>query len=340
MTRYIIKRQDPILIKNDIIKYWYEYLPGTPETRFDWLLSGNPAGKTLWYAAYSEAEYELVGTLSITPKSFYYHGEKIKGGILGDFMVKKEHRVFGPALLLIKAAMDRMKIEGFYFLYTIPNVNSMQLIKHAGMTNRRQIKCIGLPINYRYYLAKRLPSLAIGIASYILDKVIRLYCGEYFIRNFGIFKEVKSIDKQFVTLCKKRKRINAFTGDNRSTYIEWRYFNNPSGDFYIYSYRYSQKEELSGYVIFQMKHQKIEIYDIFALKKKDILNLTKSLIQLGRKSNLQAIYFHVPTDSDVERYIKRLLPFDMKNSYEVLAVSANEIDLYSEWDFLPCDRNL
>ena len=35
--------------KDQIKKFWHEYLNGTPLSRFNWLASGNPAGKTIVY---------------------------------------------------------------------------------------------------------------------------------------------------------------------------------------------------------------------------------------------------------------------------------------------------
>ena len=65
----IIQKINPLEYKNDIINMWKTNLPGTPGDRFDWISSGNPFGKAIWFLAIEEKNRKLIGTTNISPKN-------------------------------------------------------------------------------------------------------------------------------------------------------------------------------------------------------------------------------------------------------------------------------
>ena len=76
MGKYnIIKTTDPSDFREQIINFWKDYLPDTTAYRFNWLLKGNPAGRTIWILAFLDQTDSLVGTVSLMPKEIMQKGK-------------------------------------------------------------------------------------------------------------------------------------------------------------------------------------------------------------------------------------------------------------------------
>jgi len=62
-------------------------------------------------------------------KELFLEGNRIKAGILGDFMFKKKYRSLGPALAFLKGVINEFENLGIQFVYTIPNEKAKQIFK-------------------------------------------------------------------------------------------------------------------------------------------------------------------------------------------------------------------
>ena len=166
MTKYnIFQVEDPQCNKNQIITFWDKYLANTSHGRFEWLTSNNPAGNVIWFYAVLKDTNELVGTVSLLHKNIYYNNQMYRGAIMGDLMVDENHRVFGPALSLLKFAVKSMKLNNLDFIYTAPNTESKNVVQRAGLTRKTDMGIYVKPINITYYLSKYLPNFIAKMLS-------------------------------------------------------------------------------------------------------------------------------------------------------------------------------
>jgi len=55
----VVHTKDPSRYREQILRLWDAYLPGTPPGRFDWMIEGNPAGPASVYVFKSSIPIDL-----------------------------------------------------------------------------------------------------------------------------------------------------------------------------------------------------------------------------------------------------------------------------------------
>lgn len=339
MTRFSIIQTDPVDQKENILEFWKEYLPGTPEGRFEWMLS-NPAGPAIWFFAFNENNNELVGTISIMPREMIFNGKLIRAGIVGDYMVKKDYRVFGPALSLQKKVINSMSDFGIDYIYTIPNEASLQMNLRAGYTNAVKLIHFARPINTEHYLQKYInKNLSVYIGR-VVDYILRFLSKESYIVTNGQMNEISSLDDSFNTIWNDIRSFETnLLGDHSINFIKWRYLNNPLSDFRIITFRSRYDNQLLGYIIFSLEDNRVEIYDILALNNIHKDRLIKELIKTGRREHCKSIYIRMHEDSSYNNNLRKFMFFNANDDMSVLAFG-DDVSIFKRWIFTEGDRNI
>lgn len=341
MTKFkIIQTKDPSPYKDQIVNFWDEYLSHTPAERYDWLTEGNPAGKTIWFVAVLEDIDELIGVVTLLPKVIYFNNRAFSGAIMGDLMVHKDHRVFGPTIKLCKAAVNYVQDHNMDFIYTIPNADSIQIPHRVGLKESIELNCYAKLISISYYLNKYLPDFICKITAPLIELFFRLISKETYIRLTGIFNEVSESGSFFDELDQKvRNTSDSLISDHSSAYLKWRYYQNPLNSFRILTYREGSDKGLAGYIVFSEGNDSIEIYDMFCLKNEYVDYILKKIIQIARKKKCRAIYFTVPGKSQWPKKLFSYRFIDAKSRMKVCWMAYNGISL-DNWDFFQGDRNI
>ena len=340
MARFKIIRKDPTLYRQEIIKLWEEYLPGTPQGRFDWMNHGNPAGQTAWFFAFEEKTGDLAGCISIMPRDYYLNGKVISAGILGDFVVTNKYRVFGPGLQLPKAAIKSSSELGFRFIYTIPNTESKKIMERAGFTDIGFVYYLIKPISARYFLEKKIHPLLAKISAPLIDLGLRILSRETYAWSGGGFQEVSTIDQSFDHLWERISISHpGILGDHSSAYLNWRYLKNPLYQFHILTYIGKLKRDLLGYVIYTIGNGALEIHDIIAIDKKCLVRLLKKIVGFARQQKYHSIYLGIFENNLWLKKLKTYWFFDSK--YEMKLFFSDDIAQFPKnWTFFSGDRNI
>lgn len=339
MERFNIIQSDPEKYKETIQEFWQENLPGTPLDRIDWM-QNNPSGPSVWYLAFDKENTRLVGTISIMPRKMLLRGEEICAGIVGDFMVDKKYRVFGPALNLQKLVIEKMAENGFDFMYTIPNAASISIMQRVGYSRKKKLMSFVKPLHNQKYVEKYLHGGMTWLIGAATDLVLKLISKETYRQTHGIFQEVKKIDESFNELWRKiTKQDKRLIGDFSAEYINWKYGDNPEGNFRILTYRKNQESKLSGCIVFSSVNEKMTIFNIFSINKRCWNSLLAYLIKMARKEKFQAIYIRLSENDPRMHAIRKYLFFNAKDEIELYSFGIDEAVL-TAWDYSEGDRNL
>lgn len=340
MDRFTVSQIDPIQYKDQILKLWEEYLPGTPPGRLEWMHLGNPAGSTIWFCAFDNKTNEMAAVISVMPKEFILNGKPIRAGILGDFMVGNKYRVFGPNLILPKTVLSNLANLGFKFIYTIPNTESVKLIKRVGFKNAGTLYNMIMPLDTRYYLKKYLNAITAIILAPLLRLGLKIISKETYISATGIFEEAVEIDESFNSLWNNigQNESNMF-GKSGSNYLKWKYFQNPLYKFRILTYRENRKEDLSGFIAFTIDQRRLLIFDLMTVDKKSAYKLLKKIIGIGRNEKCLSVNAEILESNALFPILRSCRFFDAKN-YAAL-YSFGEFDWPSQnCNFFAGDRNI
>lgn len=341
MAGFEIEQVDPGQYKDQIIEFWDKYLPGTDAGRFDWM-QNNTAGSSVWLLAFDSKTREIAGMISIMLRTLYIKGDLCKAGIVGDLMISENCRVFGPALPLLKAAVEAKKRNGIDFLYTVPNQASMKLTERVGFEEKIVIKHFMRPLKTKTYLHKKLGNRFISSTiSVLLDMFLYLY-SKISCVNFNCnFEVVAKADKSFMFLWDKLIKNNKYgvLSEHGVDSLNWRYSDNPKYSFSFLKYTSKKTGELLGYIVYCISNDKILIYDVVSESSKQASKLLSKLVCIAYECDIQSVYFTVSQLSTICPKLKKSLFIDADGDVSVLMHDENNYD-FSHWEMIEGDRNI
>jgi hypothetical protein len=339
MPKFIVKQSDKINFKENIITFWQECLPGTPASRFDWMADGNPAGPAAWFIAFTD-KGDIAGMISVMPRLLHHEERAIRAGIMGDFMVGKKYRAFGPALQLMKAATDSMADMGLDFIYTIPNQHSEKLIQKAGFKDRGRLSYLAKPVDFKPYLIKHLNPGTASIASFVLNHVLLLLSKEVYWHHRGYIEEITCPGEEFDVFFEKyAKQTSMMISDRSASLLKWRYTDNPHYNFRIAALRKHCDKAILGYMSYHISDNCLDIYDLIGISSASTQNLVRYAVKVALKAGCKSIYITVGSSNPLHNVLKwnlfRNTKFDM-----TLYTFGDEPFLKYPWSFFACDRNI
>jgi hypothetical protein len=341
MDKFYVTQDDPERYRDEIIRFWDEYLPGTPHGRFEWMKRGNPAGAAAWFFAIDRETNDLAGMISVIPKEVLFNGSMVRGGILGDFMISSKYRVFGPNLLLPRAVMARLTELGFAFLYTVPNPQSKRIIDRVGFKRSGTIRSFVKPLNTRHYLSKYGGPLASRLLSPFMDAGLKVLSRETYISSSGFFEEILEPDESFDLFWDAVKRSQAnVTGDHSARYLTWRYLHDPLYRFRVLACREHAAGRLLGYIIFAVEGAKMHIFDIVTLNRVHVSKLLKSLARIGKNENCLSICIDLIESNPICATIRSFGFYDAKKSVPLASYGGHYGNLFEKYNFFSGDSNI
>ena len=108
--------------------------------RFEWLYTGNPAGRGRLWIAMDDATGEIVGTAGAFPREIYLQGREALGWVLGDFCVAERYRALGPALMLQRRCLDDLAATGAALFHDFPHPRLMPIYARLGIGPARLMR--------------------------------------------------------------------------------------------------------------------------------------------------------------------------------------------------------
>jgi len=339
MPQYLIKQDNPFTYKSQILKFWQEYLTDTPPQRLEWMMNGNPAGPSTWFFAFEQNSCELVGMISLTPRELMANGSKIRAGILGDVVVDKKHRVSGPALNLVKKALNAMDSMNLSLIYSIPNPYSEKLFTRSGLHIIGQFLHLVRPIDFHYYQKKYINRLSSILPSSAMESVLKILSRDTYSSDSGIHEQ-KMIDEEFNTLWKNYQiPPEVIIGVRGCEYIQWKFIDNPLSSFHVISSIDKKTNRLFGYLAYRIADKQMHIYDLFAEKDAFTFGLLKRVAKIAQKNNCIGIYVRLSEMTPMIKVFKKCNYFDAMDRAPIFVKFKEELNL-DHWEFFSGDRNI
>ena len=339
MSRFVIKKVEPEVYREQIIKLWKDCLPGTPEERFSWMM-GNPDGAPIWYLAFESGSQILAGAISVMPRKIIINGKELYVGIVGDYMVADGYRVFGPAIELQKFVVSAVQKNNFDYIYTLPNSASVKLIKKAGYKCAKTISYYVKPISVFYYLDKHLYKLVAQLLSPLVSGLIRMVSKETYIFMRQNYKDLVYKNDLFGKIFLHNLVGEKYNEHDRvHQYLNWRYLNNYYYSFQIIALEEGCGEGIAGFIVFSIQGGKMEIFDLVAINNRITDCLLKKVIKIARERQCQAIYMRLSLGHELIRNLKWFGFFNAKDNMCVFAYG-EEGNGYARWSYVEGDRNI
>ena len=340
MGKYEIIVDKTLQYNEKIIDFWNLYLPGTPNERLKWLNSCIE-GKTKWFIAIDKKEMKVAGTISLMPKNFKKENKKVKAAIVGDLMIDKKYRVFGPAMHLLKKVISYSDENKYDFIYTIPNKNSEKLIEKVGFEKIGKCVTLMYPTKVDFIFEKYLGNIGskiVGDALLLLFSLIKL---RITLSKNVVFENLNNFENNFEVFTKEiyKKREYSLTSYFEKNLLKWRYFENPNLSFKILTIKKEAYNEILGFCAYSITNKRLQIYDIVALEKNYIYMLLKELKSRSKLKQCKGIYFLIYENNPIIQNLKRFGFIDIRDHAEVFIYPKKDI-LSDSWYFTSAERNI
>jgi hypothetical protein len=177
---YRVARVAPAEVRADLSRLWRANLAtvGSVEHKFNWLYRNAPdrAGSVFMLAADDEEASRWVGTAGVLVRRIAVGGRELRGGLLADLAVDKDHRTVMPALALVRGTRQWVFGEGrFDLAYGFPNQHAQGVFQRAGYTPLGTLRRWARVLRHASY-APRLKSLGLPrippLVRRVLDRAV------------------------------------------------------------------------------------------------------------------------------------------------------------------------
>ena len=279
-------------------------LPDTDAARSTWLYADGPEGPATVLALRGPGG-EWAGMVAIVPRRIHMDGREHVGAFLCDFYVHPRHRTLLPALQLQRAARQRLA-DHATVNYAIPNGRSMPIFKRLGSDRVLQRMRWAKPIRSRKFLTRRsvvFPQLlapAVDASTLVFDYVRFALAG-----NFQT-EWLTEVDARFDVFWASIPKAGVFIGDRSSTYLRWRFLEEPGHNNRILGIFRRDPAKLSGYIVGKIVQGEFIVRDLLLApgpRAADLL--ARALVRL-RSLGVDAIGMRVTGDPRLEATLRQL----------------------------------
>lgn len=271
---YTVFKADLKHNKEDIISLWKRNFPYISEERYPWIYENNPAGPASCWLLKETRQNKIVGMTAMFPRRIFCEGKPIHAAIAGDFVIDKEHRTLGPALLLQKAALLNGSGKLFSVLYGFPNKNSELVLLRAGYKILGEVHSLTKPLKSYYYLKKHASiPLVTKAFSFLLDFVLKISSKERYFKNKEYeLEELISFDQRFDRFWEEVWAQFPMIGERTCSYLNWRYTQSPYKNYQILALIQKRNSAVSGYIVYYIVDNIAHICDLLSLDMNEVLD--------------------------------------------------------------------
>jgi hypothetical protein len=268
----------------------------------------------------------------------YLGGKALRAGILGDFMVSREHRAFGAGLALPKHVVLRRTSLGFDFLYGVPNAKSRRPIANAGLNSEITMSALTKPVTLAPYVSRYLSAWLAAALTPILDKGLAAVSRESYSSRATVVAEETAIDSRFDTLwARVRNGCARLIGERSSAFLRWKHSQNPNGALRAVGL-HRPDEELAGYAFFKVDQAHLTIEDMLVEGAEGVGPIVRELGRIARVASCRSIWLSILADPPLRQQLSRCLFMDTGDDTRVLHEPVAES--VSAWYLSNGDRNL
>jgi len=270
MPKYRLVRietpEDIVKHKEAILSLWKRSLPKLSEDCFDWVYKDNPEGPAKTVLAQCIDSNEFVGCAAVYPRAVFVQGRQKKAGILINFGIDAQHRVFGPALLLQKEILTAYLSKEYDFIFGYPNQHAEGIFKRAGYLLVGKGDYWTKVLDWSSKTGKVLKVKFLSVLVGRLLECIYSLPGWFYTTSLKDFYEVKIISepgKDFNQLWETAGKSYGVIGTRDHIYLKWRYQSNAYASCKFFCV-YDQSQHMLGYVAYKQNARVINIDDFFA----------------------------------------------------------------------------
>ncbi len=226
---YTVRGCSPSDAREALTRLWSDTLnmSGDPRHKFDWFYLGNPLGEAQAFLL-DAPPAGTVGCCGIGRRTLHIDGRAVRGGLLADFAVARDHRTLLPALMLQRALSEYARRE-FDVTYAFPNESAVGVLTRVGFSHLgrmgRYVRVLrSAPFVSRYIRPRALAA----VAGRAVDTFLTIDAHRRSLRSRDVHLEwLDDVDDRFDDLWRRAHAQYACIGDRSQEFLRWRLMTRP-----------------------------------------------------------------------------------------------------------------
>lgn len=253
--------------RNKLFALWREKSDKNLQRRFEYMYGGRARCRIKTSLLFDEKSQDAIGCLSLFTHNIRLKGNNFKLGVNCDMFVKKEHRLLGPAVILLKSLLKDAREDGYQALLAMPNKMSASVFQRVGYTRVGELYRWVKIIKFEDKLAVKIKhKAALKIISKAFDFFFEFFSWEWVWRiSYFLAKgrfSAQEIKFDEINFDEHLKITNIL--EKPPEYIEWRYYGMDNNDSKVFALT---KNGLSaGLMIYYVRGQDVILQDILIPK--------------------------------------------------------------------------
>jgi hypothetical protein len=302
---YEIIKADIYRDRQAITEFWNRNNEKKIDKKFDWFYLSNPDGPASTFLINHQETSQCVGMASVFPRQFVYQNESFTAGINGDFFIQREHRSFGPALMLIRAILEHLEKSDTDFLLTFPNRKAEPIFRRAGYRRLGGInKYVRLFDLQRLLSVKAdIPEKVSRIISPLANLLVNLTYPDSWTFNYGRFDTCTSRTLDFdIDELVEQYHSSWLAPLKSKQYLQWKYELDPDDDNLFFLLK-EKSNRVVGLIVFCLEPKNIvQIREIVHTDDEyTLLTLIGSFFRHIKKANCEYAYAYMYENSGILR---------------------------------------
>jgi hypothetical protein len=172
---YIVEAASILMHAPAVLSLWQRGLADLSGDRAERKLQqgyvNNPAGSGVCLQLRSTNMDDLLGVQCLLARDYYVGERHVRVAAMADYVVADKHRTLGPALKLMKRAIEEGRHQ-FDLLIGFPNEKSLAVSIRAGLREAGRLVRYGKPLHSRLLLQRKMPPALARLLSWPLDLAI------------------------------------------------------------------------------------------------------------------------------------------------------------------------
>ena len=266
---YTVARGDVHADRDRVLRCWREF--GSDFSRelmdgaakYDWFYLNNPAGEAEVYFLEHGPDRRVVGVVGVGARDVSSSGRRLTAGLLVDFIVQAEHRVFYPALLLQRTAARESAVR-FDCLVGHSNPASSAVLRRVpGFQEHAQVRYVRV-LDIQAYLARYVPGAVATIIGRGLGVLRRAVSGGSRRRQVSLAARwTDEPDDRFDRLWARASAGVLSMGVRDRRFIAWRFFGRQRHRCRILEIAAAPEGALIGYFICDLGGDSLVVQDLW-----------------------------------------------------------------------------
>jgi hypothetical protein len=295
VASYGVTRGDAIRDRDRVLAVWRrcgaDYSPEFNDgaRRYDWFYRSNPAGLGQLFFLEHKPSGETVGFAAIGAREFRVNGRRARAGLLVDFVIDRQHRVFFPALAIQRAVMAAAR-QDFDVLIGHPNESSAAVLRRAGGFQELEHVRYVRVLDFSAYLARHLPrplSLALGWGVRSADRLVHAVQRSRGPRIRSQWCE--TFDSRYDEFWAQAELSQLCAGVRDRAFLDWRFRGGPRAEYRVLEIMRIGSDALEGYFVCEFADNVASVCDFWlaadpAVQRRAFLELSGAARALGVRS--------------------------------------------------------